>query len=92
MRYRAFADELRLRLGAIDLNGYTLTFGLPMPKSWTKKKKAQMLGKPHTQKPDIDNLLKALLDAVYADDSCVHTLSGVKKVWTDTGFILFEVK
>ena len=35
MRYRAFADEIRLRIGSIDLNGYAITFGMPMPKSWS---------------------------------------------------------
>jgi len=32
---------------------------LPMPKSWSKKKKSAMAGRPHRQKPDRDNIDKA---------------------------------
>ena len=61
MRYRAFADELRLQA---NLNKYELQdtldieFHLEMPKSWSIKKRALMDGKPHKSKPDIDNLIK----------------------------------
>ena len=34
------------------------TFILPMPKSWSKKKKQLMHGKPHIIKPDLDNIIK----------------------------------
>ena len=90
LRYRAFADELRLRIGSLDLNGCTVTFGLPMPKSWSKKKKNEMDGQPHTQTPDLDNLLKALGDALYSDDSGIHTLNGLKKVWSRDGYLLIK--
>jgi len=89
LRYRAFSDELRLKTPDMDLNYYTLTFGLPMPKSWSKKKKLEMDGQPHQQKPDIDNLCKSVLDALYLDDSHIHDIN-LKKVWTTNGFILFE--
>ena len=91
MRYRAFADELRLRVGSIDLNGYSLTFGLPMPKSWSKKKKLEMEGTAHKNRPDIDNLAKSVLDALYCEDSHIHDIA-LKKVWATNGFILFEVE
>ncbi len=83
IRYRAFADELRLRC---NLQGIEITtclnaiFTLPMPKSWSNKKKAGMNGKPHQQKPDIDNICKALLDPLLKDDSGVHQLI-VSKIW-----------
>ena len=90
MRYRAFADEVRLRLGVFDLNGHAVTFGIPMPKSWSKTKQEIMDGEPHTQTPDLDNLMKALGDALYTDDSGIHEIS-LKKVWSRKGFILLEV-
>ncbi len=92
IRYRAFADELRYKAGKIDLNHHSLTFGLPMPKSWSEKKKQAMDGQPHTQKPDLDNLLKAVGDALNTDDSGIHTLDKIKKVWSRNGYILFEVQ
>ena len=94
LRYFAFSEELNLKLfswidAGIDLNGYTLTFGLPMPKSWSKKKKLEMDGKPHKQTPDIDNLCKAVLDSLYLDDSHIHKIA-LEKVWAKDGFIRIE--
>lgn len=48
-----------------------------------------MFGKPHTKKPDIDNLCKALLDALYKDDSKIWDLR-VTKIWGYEGQI--EIK
>ena len=91
MRFRAYADELRLKMPEIDLNGYTLTFGIPMPKSWTKKKKKEMFGKPHQQTPDLDNIFKGILDILYKDDSHIYDIS-LKKEWSEKGFIRFELR
>lgn len=86
MRYRAFAEEVKLKkLDVVNDDG--ITFGLPMPKSWSKKKKEAMKGMPHEQVPDLDNLLKALLDAVYADDSHISSLGCLHKCWADKGYI-----
>ena len=89
LRYRAFADECRLR-GVTVENGDSITFILPIPKSWSKGTKAAYGGTPHTQTPDIDNLLKSLLDAVYDDDSHIWKLGAVTKLWGYTGEILIE--
>jgi len=59
-----------------------------MPKSWSKKKKAEMINKPHKQKPDIDNLLKGLMDALLEEDSHVHTVFA-RKIWAEEGSIVF---
>lgn len=56
MRYRMFCDEARLHGIRVPENGAHITFVLPMPKSWSKKKRAAMDGQPHQQKPDLDNL------------------------------------
>ena len=71
---------------AIPEGGATVVFRLPMPKSWSKKKRAEMNGRPHKQKPDVDNCAKALLDAMYADDSHIHTIA-LRKVWAESGSI-----
>ena len=69
MRYRAFCDHVRL-LGVSLPEAYShVTFILPMPKSWSNKKRAQMNGKPHQGKPDLDNLMKSLMDALFEDDT-----------------------
>jgi Holliday junction resolvase RusA-like endonuclease len=65
-----------------------------MPKSWSKKKKAVMWGKPHTSKPDIDNLVKAILDALngvaFNDDSQIWEIQS-SKIWTDEPYVYFEM-
>ena len=89
-RYRAFCDEVRLRKVTLPESGYHVIFVLPMPKSWSKKKKAEMDGKPHQQTPDKDNLEKALLDALFQDDS--HIWDGrVTKRWGQEGQIIIDV-
>ena len=85
IRYRAFADECRLRIKQ-PLDGATVVFYLPMPKSWSKKKKAALVGQPHRQKPDLDNLMKALGDALYGDDSTIAAIC-LSKVWAVEGGI-----
>lgn len=84
-KYWAFAEELRLKA---NLAGYILgdtiwiRFYLPMPKSWTKKKKAAMAGQPHQQKPDLDNLLKAFWDALADEDKHIYQIDHASKWWT----------
>ncbi len=56
-------------------------------KSWSKKKTAAHLNRPHIQKPDGDNISKAIKDALnriaWADDSQVADMR-VVKVWGPT--------
>lgn len=53
-------------------------------KSWSKKRRAEAMGQWHTQKPDKDNIEKAILDGLnriaYADDSQVAS-GGCDKIW-----------
>jgi Holliday junction resolvase RusA-like endonuclease len=44
-------------------------FYLPIPKSWSKRKRRFMDEKMHRQKPDVDNYVKAVFDCLFADDS-----------------------
>jgi Holliday junction resolvase RusA-like endonuclease len=89
MRYRAFADEVRLRGVEVKESGSHVVFVLPMPKSWSNKKRLEMDGQPHRQRPDIDNLCKSLLDAIFSDDSHVHSMS-LRKIWGVRGEIRIE--
>jgi len=54
------------------------------PKSWSKRKTAEHINRPHCQRPDIDNCAKAVLDALnriaWADDGQVAEVT-VSKVW-----------
>lgn len=86
LRYWTFCDELRLKYKKKVEPTLSLKFYLPMPKSWSKKKQIEMLGKPHQAKPDIDNLIKSFLDALCEDDSYVYRIRG-EKYWADEGSI-----
>ena len=82
IRYRSFCDDLRAGWGDKPVpNAVGLRFAIPMPRSWSTKKRAGLDGQPHQQKPDIDNLVKAVLDALLKDDASVHTVHA-SKVWT----------
>lgn len=85
-RYWAFKKE------CLDKNvqvycGDKVTFVLPFPKNWGKAKRQICNGSRHTVKPDLDNLLKALLDALYDDDAHISALY-IEKVWGETGKII----
>lgn len=85
MRYFAFRDEVKLR--GVELPDCShVTFIIPMPDSWSEKKKLSMDGKPHRQKPDYDNLAKALGDAVYGEDCQLHDIRNTK-IWGRVGGI-----
>ncbi|HBL5507391.1 TPA: RusA family crossover junction endodeoxyribonuclease [Enterobacter hormaechei] len=85
--YWAFKAEVRMLGINLSESGYHITFIIPMPKSWSQKKRAQLNGQAHQQKPDKDNLEKALLDAIFDDDSRVWD-GRVTKLWGEKGQII----
>ena len=89
LRYRAFKDECKLNRVELPESGAGVTFVIPMPDSWSRKKKVEMMGKPHKQKPDLDNLAKALMDAVHDDDAGIWDIR-MAKVWGLEGQIRIE--
>lgn len=90
-RYHAFKDQIRLNCVEIPESGSHITFCIPMPKSWPKKKKAEMLSKPHQNRPDADNLLKSILDAVHLEDCHIWDIR-VSKIWSSEGRIIIKSK
>lgn len=87
--YWLFKDRLNLeaRRNHYELTPQiTIIFYIPMPDSWSKKKKDLMRGKPHQQKPDFDNLAKAFTDALTGDDAFIYD-AHVIKYWSDVGKI-----
>lgn len=84
LRYWEFKDKCK-ELGIVPEDNQYVIFHIPMAKSWSKKKKAEMDGKPHRNRPDLDNLLKGLWDILEEDShiSCVTA----RKVWAYDGAI-----
>ena len=96
LKYRAFKDKLRLLTKSnpivipSDVAHVHLEFTIVMPKSWSKKKQRAMEGLYHRSKPDIDNLVKAVLDAVCAEDKHVASIRASKR-WGYSGQLLLVV-
>lgn len=94
VNYWAYKDELRLLMSKnsldIDKEIYA-EFYIPMPKSWSKKKQNMFVGKEHEKRPDIDNLVKGVMDALFKEDSHVHTIYA-KKFWSKEAKIVFIPK
>jgi len=83
MNYWSYKDELRLKTNILKYTiGDTLDaiFHIEMPRTWTKKKKSEMDGKPMQQKPDWDNVAKAFTDALMEDDSRIYD-ARIRKFW-----------
>jgi Holliday junction resolvase RusA-like endonuclease len=82
MRYRGWADDARKELAKITIPKTFLPFALfakaffPIPKG--KKKKIRQ-GAYHRVKPDADNVLKAICDALFpGNDAMVSHVSLIK--------------
>lgn len=89
IRYRAFCDKLRQSFAAQRISlpdAFQIQFTIEMPASWSKKKRLEMNGRPHQTKPDLDNMLKAVCDALRKDDSPIHAWTATK-IWGKCGMI-----
>lgn len=96
INYYNFKDQIRSEARKKDFKigdhlPYII-FHMPMPPSWGKKKRAYMIGRPHQQRPDGDNLEKALLDCLCLNDAAVWDFKGKQKVWSEKGFIEIHVE
>jgi len=63
--------------------------------SWSKKKTAAYLGRHHTQRPDLDNVAKAIKDGLnriaYADDCQVAEMT-CRKIWGPVAQTVVTIK
>ena len=86
MKYWAFKDLVRLAGIKLPEGGSHVIFHMPMPKSWSKKKRAEMDGQPHKSTKDRDNLTKALQDACLDQDKTLWDMR-TTKLWSYEGKI-----
>lgn len=95
LKYRKFKDAMRAAIAAdswttlvLDLlgsaNSLSWTAYFPIPPSYSKKKAAALAGQPHRQKPDRDNVDKAIMDALFKED-CGIAFGTLAKLWDDGG-------
>lgn len=89
-KYFAFRTEFILKANLLKFQleeQLKIVFFIPMPKSWSEKKKIEMFRKPHQQRPDVDNLTKSVLDAFGKDDGFVYDIHATK-YWGKIGQII----
>ena len=91
LKYWAYKDALveqaRAMNYSIDPGESIVLFHVPMAKSWSKKKKLEMHGTIHENKPDVDNLLKGFMDCLCPDgDQAIYAILPIK-VWSYEGHI-----
>lgn len=67
-------------------NGW-VRFYLPMPPSWSDKKKSRMCFELHESKPDADNLIKSLKDSLLSKDQTIADYRGSKFWYSGVGHI-----
>lgn len=84
-RYRKFKAEFlaqAIEQGyrfSMDVTKVHIFCELLVSKSWPQKKKLAQVRQPHRQRPDADNILKGVCDALAADDSGIYDMRSVKR-------------
>ncbi len=88
LEYRNWADCVRVaaqEAGLIemamndgDVVECILTFILPIPESTKGAKREKLKGRGHNVRPDLDNLVKGVLDALFENDSSVYKIAAEK--------------
>jgi len=92
-RYFEFRDALRSECSKVGFelkDTLEAVYCVPMPDSWSEKKKARMNGMPHKSKPDIDNITKAFMDALRKEDHEVWKINAQKRHAYKGAIIIFE--
>lgn len=92
--YHQYKDLLNMQANLYDYHltpELNMDFHISMPESWSKKKKLEMVGKKHQQRPDLDNLVKAFQDALSDEDGYVAVYKNVGKYWSlEDKIIVYE--
>lgn len=94
--YKRAMKELNRRKYKTESLIINIDIEITPAKSLSKKKKAELISSGfHNQKPDVDNLAKAILDALngvaYEDDSQIQMLS-IKKCWSERDCITLTIQ
>lgn len=80
--YRSFKDSCRMLGIKLPVDSKVI-FHIAVPKSWSQNKKAAHIGLPHLQRPDCDNLVKGLWDALFTEDGHMWRINAEKR-WAAT--------
>lgn len=84
-------EEAQRQLYFPRTDNFWMKFFLPIPKSWSDKKKRQLCFEPHLNKKDLDNYCKAILDSLYPKDQIVWDFRASKFWYDGPGHIEIEI-
>lgn len=81
-KINVLAEAKRVGFNLPDV-GAGIIFYIPVPKSWSKKKKRLHHGMYHQSKPDLKNLLSAWEDSLMTEDKTIAYYTHLGKRWVD---------
>ena len=95
LRYRDYCDRIReaapSRLRTVDTYAIRIVAYIALPPSWSDKDQQMYAGKLHRQRPDFDNICKAVCDALFEEDSIIGD-GRCQKLWCFEGQQRTEIK
>jgi len=89
-QYFAFKQSLKLQANLMQFelkNALDAVYLIPMPNTWSNKKKERMNGLPCEVQPDTDNITKAVKDTLRKNDSDIWYEKAEKR-WAYNGSII----
>lgn len=96
--FERVVGQYALEAGAVAIEGpvkLTVIAVFEPAASWAKKKRAAAMWNAHTQKPDLDNVQKAILDGLnriaFADDGQVAQIE-CRKMWGEPARTIVTVE
>ena len=85
LQYRAWCDKARGYAEGLpphdSIAMLTAKAFFCPPASWSRKKRRETIGRLHRQKPDVDNILKAILDCFFPSGDEGVAFVSCFKVW-----------
>lgn len=90
--YKKQIKKLRQAFGSVPagLVHVSVTAVRQVPASWSKAKQAAAIGKYAKPKPDVDNIVGSVMDALFEDDDRVISVF-CEKVWGAEHALIIEV-
>ena len=90
--YQQQVEQLRWAFGSVPagLVHVSVTAVRQVPKSWSKAKQTAAHGRYAKPKPDVDNIVGAVMDALFEDDDRVISVF-CEKIWGDEYALKIEV-
>ena len=85
-KIKAQAEQMQFKLGGV----LEIAFLVPMPHTWSEKKKIKHNKQPVKTRPDIDNYVKSFMDALEVEDGFVWKIIAEKRYAFKGSILVYE--